>query len=321
MPYGQNATVGINFQNSFGTQIVTSNYFLPIISESVFNAKEPLISGEMKGILDEGAGYEGKNSIEGDIEVEIDSTTLGVMCRMAFGPATLVSSDSLRTHTFKPRTADFDTFIAGDPVSILKDMDDAGSASVLYDCCASTFELNIANGELIKSKISVMGGKFTQIAPVAASYPTDGKWSWDTSSFSIAGAANSDLMDITITVDEALENRHVLDGNKTPSHTKRSGFRTVAVAGTLLFNDQTEYQQFLSQSEQKFDLYLSTGTAVQSGYNESLQIIMPAVRYNAFPLASGGPGQLEVGFEGSAKYHTGSATAVEVILQNSHGVF
>lgn len=321
MGYGQNGTLAINFQNSFNGPIVSSNYFIPILSESVVVKKEPLISGDMRGIYDEGDTYEGKNSVEGDIEFEPDNTTLGVFCRAAFGSAAVVTSDDLQTHTFKPRTVDFDRFSAETPLTIIKDLDVAGSDQIFYNCCVSALEFSVANGEFLKVKATIMGGRYTQQDTAAAAYSTDNKWTWDVTSFQLGGSGIPDLQNVTITLDEVLGNKFSMDGTKTPSHTKREGFRVVSVAGTILFSDQDEYQKFIAQSEQGMELYMSTGIEVQSGYAESIKFVAPALRYNTFEPTLNGAGLTEVGFEGSLKYHAGSATAIELTLVNTHTAY
>ncbi len=316
--YGQEGTLQLQFQNSFGTQLTNSLEPIQIISESIVVEKPPLISQEMKGIFDEGPSYEGLNSIAGDLQIEINNTTLGFLCRAVLGEATVVSSDGLRTHTFKPATTDFDEFSARTPFTVVKDLSDAGSAQVLYDLVGSTLELSVANGELVKATMGVVGGKYLQEAATTPTFTVDSGWTWDVGSFSLGGAAISDLADLTVSVDNALANRHTINGNKTPSHTKRDGFRTVAINGTMIFTNQTEYQKFIAQSEERLSLFLATGTEAQSGYNESLEIIAPAFRYTAFAPTLGGPNLIEVGFEGMAKYHTGSGTALQITLVNTH---
>lgn len=321
MGYGNNGTLAINFQNSFGTSNVSSPYFLPLNGEGVAFKKDPLMSGEMRGRFEEGATYEGPNSIEGDIDIDLDIVNIGVMCKAVMGDPTTVTSDSLYTHTFKPRTSDFDANIAGNPLSLEKYLDDGGSAQLYYDCVGSMLELAIANGEFLTAKMGIMGGKFSRSANTTASFPSDSKYTWDITSLSLGGAANSDILSMTITLDESLENKHTLNGSKYPAYTKRAGFRTVRASGNMLFNDQTEYDKFLAQTEQAMILHFETGTAVQSGYNESVKIELPAFRYETFEPLLTAAGQIEVGFNAHGKYLTTSATALAITLTTTQAAW
>lgn len=319
MPYGQNGTIAVNFQNSFGTSLTTSPFFLPIVNENIALKKEPLVSQEMRGIYDEGGTREGKNLIDGEVMIDVDMTSLAVMLKAVMGSPVTVSSDDLRTMTYKPRTTDFDTFAANIPMTIDKYLDDSGSAQLFYDLVGSSLEFSVANGEFYKAKFTVMGGKYSQTANTAASYPTDSKLTWDVGSFSLGGAANSDLLDINIVLDEVLEPIYVINGTKTPSYIKRSAFRTIRVDGTMLFNDQTELDKFVAQSEEAMSFYLadSTATEVQSGYQQSVLVELPAYRYETFEPTLSGPGQLQVGFSAQGKYLTTSATALAITLTNT----
>lgn len=312
MPYGQNADFGIIFQNSWDSVgSVSSIHFIPMLNESVGKNIPALISEGMRGIFEEGDNYEGPHTNDGDIEIEASATPLGTLLSTIFEETSLVTSGSLFTRTFKPRSADWDSKSAGRPFTIYKYLE-TGSAFLFSNMNASAFEINVTNGELFKSKLSVVGGGFTQIANTTPSYPDDKVFTWDTASVSFAGTANADIEDLTVALDEATEAMHTLNNAKTPSHTKHTGFRTLAVNGTIKFNDQVEYQQFISQSERQLLIHFEGITAVQSGYNESLTIDIPKMRYDDFKPSASGPGEVTVGFTARGKYSVDSATLIEI---------
>lgn len=321
MSYGMKTNVGISFQNSYGTALANSIYWIPFLSEGFAVAKEPLIAENMTGVFDEGAHYEGLNSNEGALEVEAHPIALGVLFKAMFGAPTTVTSGSYYTHTFKPRTADFDDFAANIPCTITKDLGDSGSAHRYSDMVASKLSMSVANGELLKASIEFMGGKYTQVAAPAASYPTGKSLTWDVASVSLAGTANVDISEFNMELDEALENKYTLNNTKTPSRTKRSGRRTLSVGGTLIFDNQTEYQQFLSQSERNLTVHMKGLANVQSGYDEGLTLIVPLFRYVEFKPVAGGAEKLEVGFSGKGVYSTTSATALHITLANTQAAY
>lgn len=321
MTYGMKTNVGINFQNSYGTPLTTSIYWLPFLSEDLAVKKPPLISQGMRGVFDEGAHYEGANSIDSTIEMEAHPILLGVLLKAMCGAPSTVTSGSVYTHTFKPRTSDFDAYAAGTPLNIVKDLGDTGSAHQYYDVVGTKLSLSIANGEFLKSSLSVMGGKYSQIVAPAASYPTQNLYTWDVTSVSIAAAANGDIKDINVEVDDQLENHYTLNASKFPSRTKRSNFRTVSIGGTIVFDNQTEYQQFLSQSERNLTVCLKRSTEIQSGYTESFTMILPLARHIEFAPVADGPGKLEVGFSSKGVYSVTSATALAFVLVNTQAAY
>lgn len=321
MSYGMKTNVGISFQNSYGTALTNSIYWVPFLSEGFAVSKEPIVSEGMTGVFDEGATYEGINAVEGTLEVEAHPIVLGAMLKALMGSPSTVTSGAYYTHTFKPRTADFDDYSAQIPVTISKALGDAGSAHRFYDMNASKMSLSVANGELLEASMDFMGGKYLQIVAPAASYPAGKSFTWDVASVSLAGAANADISDFNMELDESLENKYTLNAAKTPSRTKRSGRRTLAVGGTLIFDNQTEYQQFLSQSERNLTVHMVGQTNVQSGYNELLTITVPLFRYVEFKPVAGGAEKLEVGFSGKGIYSTTSATILQITLANTQAAY
>jgi len=206
-------------------------------------------------------------------------------------------------------------------MTINKDFGDGSSADLMYDMVGDKLALSIANGELLKAKLTVLGGKHTQRATVALTQPdTSRAWTWDVASIAIAGAANADIMDMNITIDNASENRYTLNGTKTPAKTKRGGNRMIGVEGTMLFDNKTEYQNFLNYTEQNFKATLTGGT-ISSGYTDTLVVEVPTMMYEEFKPNAGGPGQIEVGFKGSAIYNANSGHAAKFTLTNTHAAY
>lgn len=319
--YGMKTNIGMSFQNSYGTPLANSIYWVSFLSEEFAVTKEPLVSEGLNGIFDEGATYEGINAVDAKLEVEAHPITLGAMLKAIMGSPTIVQSGGIYSHTYKPRTSDWDVYAANPPVTFTKDLGDTGSAHRYSDLVASKLSLSVANGEFFKASLEFMGGKYTQVAAPAASYPTGKNWTWDVASVSLAGSANGDIAELNIEMDEAIENKYTLNGTKTPSRSKRSGKRTISIGGTLIFDNQTEYQQFLSQSERNLTVNLKGVTEIQSGYYETLQLIVPLFRYVEFKPVAGGPGKVEVGFNGKAVYSTTSATMLQITLVNTQPAY
>lgn len=321
MSYGMKTSVGMSFQNSYGTALVSSIYWIPFLSEGFAVSKEPLVGEGMTNIFDEGATFEGLNAIEGTLEVEAHPILLGAMFRAMMGSPATVSSGAYHTHTFKPRTADFDDFAASGPLTISKVLGDAGSSHRYFDMVASKMSLSVANGELLKASMDFMGGKYAQVVAPTASYALGKAFTWDVASVSLAGTANADVSELNVELDESLENTYTLNAARTPSRTKRSGRRTLSVGGTLIFDNQTEYQKFLDQSERNLTVHLAGLANVQSGYNELMTIIVPLFRYVEFKPVAGGAEKLEVGFSGKGVYSTTSATMLQITLANTQAAY
>lgn len=317
--YGEDVELGISFQNSYGTQLQNSVWYVPILSENLSPAIEVPAKQSLRGVYDEGALLEGTRSVESDIEVEAHPVTLGVLLKAALGDPVSTQVESWVTqHVYTPPNDDFDAYAARRPMTITKNLG-VGSAMRFYDMIGGGIQLSITNGELLRVTLSVIGGKWDQVAPPSASFLADAQWQWDVTSLGIVGgAAVEGVKSLNINITQPMANHYTLgQGNKFPSHTKRDGFRVTEIDGTILFADQTEFQQFMSQTERHLQFFMRGVTAIQSGYYDELNIDLPAFRYTAYPIDVGGPGMIEVGFNGKAAYHPGSGTSSQITLQNT----
>jgi len=77
----------------------------------------------------------------------------------------------------------------------------------------------------------------------------------------------------------------------------------------------------IAETQQAMIVHLANATEVQSGYPEQITITLPAMIYDEFKPTGDAPGQLEVQFSGTAEYHAGSGTAIEIALINSHAAY
>jgi hypothetical protein len=119
---------------------------------------------------------------------------------------------------------------------------------------------------------------------------------------------------MTISQELGLQAKHVLDTDKSPARIKRGDARAINISGTIIFDDQLEYTDFLNQTDQAVNIFLKGSSQVQSGYYESLLVEIPSMRYTEYPIPVGGPGELEVSFKAQAQYHAGSGTAIAYTL-------
>jgi len=317
MPYGQDAKIGIAFQTSHGQVVsdTSSFYPMPFLSESLTPAYPELLSENMEGRFDEGEAYSGARNVGGTLSMEAQPVTVGVMLKAICGSSTIVTSDSLRTHTFKPRTSDFDDNVSSHPLTLYKNLADGGTVPIYQDLVGTRLELQVSNGEFLVAAMDFTGGVVgTKISSADIGSAIGKKWTWDVSSLQLGGAANTDFADVTVILDEQASPRHVLNNSLDPARVKRDGRRQVRVNGTVRFQDQTEYDLFLAQTTQAFRLTLTGPVAIQSGYYDVLDIVVPSFKYLAYPVEFSDASELQVSFEGKAEYHTGSATSIAFAL-------
>jgi len=322
MGYGLNSKVGIAFQNSFGAAAdLGSVHWLPFITESVGRNLPPLRSENMRGIFDQGERSSGPATVDGEIEAEIQAVPLGAMIKAVCGSSSVINSDTIYTHTFRPRTADHQISCAEQPVTYYKDLDVAADPQEFFDLAGTVLELNVANGEFMKAKVGFVGGQRTTISSVAYALDPGKRFTWDVASLQIGGVANGELTSFGVVVDNGLEAMHTMNNSKNPSRIKRQSPRTVTVNGTVKFENHTELDIFIAETQQAMVVHLANATEIQSGYPEQLTITIPAMIYDEFKPTADAPGQLEVSFTGTDEYHSGSGKAIEFTLINTHAAY
>jgi len=321
--YGQTTDIGIALQNSWGTPNVSSLHWVPFLTEGLGLNIPPLIDESMRGVFDEGDHYAGPRTVDGDLSVKAKPIALGQLLATFFNSPTSTKADSadVYSHVYIPSTADYDTtYCAKRPVTIIKNLD-VGSAMQMSDMNANSLEMSINNGELLNIAVGFVGGHFQQIAPITPSFGTGKAWTWDQTSVDIGGAANGDVTQLTVTLTENVEAQHTLSGSSYPSRIKRTGFRTTEISGTMKFDTQDEYQEFLNQTERKLDVTLTGNVAISSGYYNSLRLEVPLLRHTEFKPAAGGPGPIEVSFSSKGVYSPDSGHAVRVTLTNTQTAY
>lgn len=320
MPYGQNAGLALVFQNSFGTAgSVNSLHQIPLLNEDLGLDQDELISQNLNGRFDEGDAYSGRRRYGGGIEAEAQPQALGALITSVVNDPTQTDSGaSLATFDWEPRTGDFDATIPQRPISFYKYLVDGGSAQLFYDLVGSRLELSVTEGGFMLVRPSYLGGKTSAVASQSLTLDSTPRLPWNTTSLSLGGAANADFRSITITHDEQLEERFTLDGTLTTNRVKRNAARTIRVAGTLIFENQDELDNFKAEATQRFVLSLKSATEVQSGYPYGLEIIIPSFKWLQFPVNIQGPGEIEVNFQAKGEYNAGSGTSIHYTLYNAN---
>ncbi len=309
--YGMKSHVMLQFQNSFGTSLVTSMEAVAVTEASLVKGIEQITEEGMYSRLAESPYHAGQQTFEGDISLEASPISIGYFLKSVIGYTLTVSGGSANIHTFKPRSADFDGYAACNPMTIEQYMD-VGCAFQFSDMIGNTLNVNIANGELMDITAGFVGGKFTRVAKGTPTYPTAKPFKWDQASVSYAGGVVQDLTDLTISFNNNLEARYTLQNTSVPYKIKRTAPQVVEVTGTMIFQAHSYHQAFEAQSEQAFKIHFA-GTESPN----AITFDFPALRFKSFEPSIAGPGLIEASFTAGAMFSVTSNTAMEITLVNT----
>ncbi len=315
MAYGQLGHLGLCFQNSVGTAFTSSLSFVPLVSESVGETIEGLVETGMYGRLAEPPHQEGVHKVEGEVRTEAHPIQIGTLLKATLGRAATTLQGSAYVHEFLPATADWDGFAAVPPLTVELHRD-VGSAFIYSDMLADALTLEIAQGQLLTAKATLVGGRLVRQAAAPPSYPGGRPYTWDVVSASYDGQGIADLRKISLVFDNHLAAQYTLSGGKYPRRVVREGPQTVAVEGTLVLQDQVLFQEFLNQSEKRLVMTFD-GPQVASGTTARLTLDLPRLRFLEFAPQLAGPGQVEVGFSAKGVYDTTSGYALRATLVNT----
>jgi hypothetical protein len=185
-----------------------------------------------------------------------------------------------------------------------------------YDMQLNALSFQVAQAQIVKSTASFVGGNFAFINKTAPSYDAGSCWTWDVASFTLDGTAIDRNSEININLNNNVEAVHTISGSKFPARAKRTAQRLIEITGTMLYENDDEVINWRANSLQRMLLHLQ-GQTTATSYNNNLTIDVPSFLYTAIPVNMGGPGRIEAGFTGKAKFNSGSGTSIEITLQNT----
>jgi hypothetical protein len=310
--------LGVAGQSSYGTLNVTSLRTVPIVKETLALGIDQLLDPSLYGRFGESPRYSGRRSVSGAIDFVPMPTNMGTMFYAALGVDTVSFVGSVATHKFKPlNTADWDSTAALPPFSILVNRD-VGSSMLYYDLCATGLKLDIANGEFVKGTVDWIGGKYADNAKVAASFPVEKEWTWDTFSVSYGGQGMN-VRKMTLEVKNNLETIFWLGNSVYPAQVKRKSHVQIMGSLTLQFQSNSHMADFFTQSQPERQVLVNFLSVVASP--ASLKLDIPSFRWMKWPPQITGPGALEVTADWVGAYNTTSSYAFEASLTNTLALY
>lgn len=320
MPYGAQIKFGIGRQAAAGTAVTAAGSFhgFAHVSQDIGLEREELISENLVGRFEQGAAYDGVDRVLGTIEFEATPRNLlaALACCVNHNPAT-VTSGALRTHVFLPNTEDFSSTLVKAPWTVYSQFTDATSAEHFYDVQFGQLEMQISQGQFLRSRLSAAGGRRTatgigslNVLPDAADVGV--LFPWNVTSISLGGAGVGENSDITITLNENVEPLYTVNASREPYKYARSGFREVTISGTLYLANRDRLNDFVAGTQRRLlATLINTRTAIQSGFFNTLTIDVPQMKITALKLASQGPGEVSVNFTARGVLDPSSSYAIQ----------
>ena len=318
--YGQIGHIGFAGESTWGTPVaVGSGDFLEALSESVTMEIERFDVKNIVGRYAEPDDVAGLRRIAGEITVPAHPLQLGYFLRGAFGKqavATTVLSGFLWNDQFLPATAEDGTNNPLPPWT-LEIFRDVTSAHRYAGVQFGKLTLAVEPNQDLRVTAGLLAKTTSVIAKSTPTYPGTGPspFTWDTTSVQVGGAAVDYVEALSVDFDNQVEGIPVLNNATEIARVRRSGPQLVRVSGTLGFENLTEYNRFLNQTEVEL---IATWTKADSF---ALLVRVPRLVYTAFPLGLSGRERMTVGFEGLGRYKVASSYAIEAVLTTIRSFF
>ena len=231
----------------------------------------------------------------------------------------VVTSDASNTkdHVFTPVQADFATLCTLPPYSLEVYRDQSNDKAWQYKgAVVNTLALSFGTGEkILKATAGILAKEEAEINKESVSLETTNPFTWNQAQVKIATVDHDYLEDFTLNLDNKIVPKFSLNQSQYARMFYRDGYRTFNFSFTTDFVDKTEYDLFMAGTQQAFQITF-TGAECETGYNYSLVIDIPAMRYTAYPINVDGPGRLSAKVVGKAKYSSGDGYAVRITLTN-----
>jgi hypothetical protein len=316
MGMGMAGHVGVGKESSWGTAVAATKY-VEALSESLALSIDRFDIKNIAGLYTEADDMSGLRRIAGNIVFPVFPEVAGIFLRGIFGnpTVTVISSGNLHTNVFKTPTADFAAGVPAAPLSI-EIFRDVTSSMQYAGSVISGLSVSVQPNQELRATASIVAKSTSVISkttPTFVSSPVE-PFNFAQASLSLGGSATAQIEALTINVDQQLEGVAALNASTAIAKIRRRGPQMVGMSGTIDFNDLTEYTNFVNQTEQALSVNFRSNSF-------NLLIELPRVVYTAFPAQIGGKERLTVNFDGKARYHTGSATAIAYTLTTTSSGF
>lgn len=305
--------IGIAKESTWGTAVAATDY-ADAFSENLSLTKERFDLKNLSGTFAEPDDAVGLDRVAGEIVTSGYPTILGMLLKSAFysESGTVIQSGALWRTDFITTTSEFSATAASQPYT-LEIFRDVTSSHRYTGCIVNRLQMAIAPNAPLRLTASFIGQQASVIAKTTPTFPGSplAPFTFDTCSASIGGAGTARLENVTISVDNLLSGTPALNASALIARIRRSAAQLVTISGQFDFTDNTEYNDFVAQTERAMKFTMTKASSFQ------FVVEMPRVVYTAFPLGIPGKDRLVVSFEGKARYLTSSALAISCQLTHT----
>lgn len=307
--------IGLAKETAWGTPLAATDY-LELMSENIVTTIDRFPVRNAYGGFYEPDDYAGVNRVAGELVMFGQATMIGHLLKAALNTlsGSTVLSGFLYQTRFISTKSEFADGVPSQPYTLEVARDSNVNSSHQYTgMVCDRLTLNLAPNQDLRCTARWLGKTSTLIGRSAPTFPSSPTkpFAFDTASVQLAGAATARLEMFQVDINNNLEGIPALNNSTLVSRIRRRGAQEIRVRGTLDFVDNTEYLDFINQTERALNVNLF----IAQSFN--LYIEVPRFVYTTYPVAIAGRGRIAVNFDGIARYLTSSGTAFSALLTNT----
>lgn len=294
------SSIGIKKETTFGTG-VTVDRFPEFLSESLEWKPEYMLGKGLRvgsRVVRASRRQIGKNHVEGDVSLEACARGLGIFFEALLGQvtSTIIGAGPAYQHLFTLKASDpMPSYTIQKGIPLLVNGAVQPHTFTGMKCTKGT--LSASTGDIVKLDTSWFGKAIsTAVAYAAPSYVSEssqelftffhGAVSLGTAAVTVpttvalasGGTPVGNVRDFSLTIDNKMAtDRYTFGGNGTPSE-PTVGYTDITGKLTLEFDSVTQRDAYLNNTTQSLVMTFTTGTSLQSGVFNTLQIVLPAIK-------------------------------------------
>jgi hypothetical protein len=313
MAYGFAGHIGYAVETNWGSGVaVSSGDYIEAMTEDLSLDIERFGYKAIIGNLAEPDDDTGLFRVTGGIQFAANPMWLLPFMKSCFHSVVTTSETGpLYNHAFQTTSGgeDFDTQVPNTPYTF-EIFRDVGTSMQYNGCLVNQLDFTFSVDGPVMCDAQIVGRDAEAIASTTPTFVTSPAkpFNFQTVSLSVGGAGTALIESLTVSIQNNLEGLGSLNLSNRISKIRRNNHQMVELSGTLDFTNNTEYQNFVDQTEQRFVVSVTRAESFQ------LVLDMPRVVYTAFPVGIPGRERITVDFTGKAFVDQGSGLAIKATL-------
>lgn len=266
--------------------LTVPNIFLPVSSFSFDSTNEYIMPDQLRGTRDRSVAMAAPYAVSGTMDMELVPEGIGPLLKSAFAHNGDITASA---YTGGGYQHDFSLGNAEDLTLSFE----SSAADILYmrygGIRVNTFEVNAAFGEIVTASFGLEGTtRAKQVSGQTETYDAALPFHFDGANISVDSSVVGNVKNFTFSVGNNIERIGTLRKTRDWYRTTM-GMRDVGLTATMDFQNTTDYDLFLNETEFPVVLNMEAGVIPGGTSKYTLEITIPRVRWNMVnaPLSAG----------------------------------